>query len=407
MNNNQFSNNVTAFFAKSEDQRIRELNEAQSVKARLGSFIRAISVFLYPILAMWTGASAALFMGLAMWKMTNAFYMSVIAAICLAGVIEVMKLWAGGKTIHFFVYGWFKEGAHYIIMSIPVICLGCIAFGGSIYLAIKGSPMVTRLIAEQSTTLPLVSIDSIGRKYQSEIYDLNQRQQEAQRTTWRGKLTVGAIGLSKQLNKSKLQILNTRDREIQAAIDANQRTMADSELFKSDWGKWLSSLGGWAEGIQFLILVMVAMYYRYAYLEDQKSTTPDHSNPQIKAFSIPSSTSVPNPVSNHTPIGFKRYDSTMAIPETVPVLNAQTVFKQGQTEVIKHVNVNGEIKHYTRKQVENLINTYATREADATKKHPQLIGEKQEKSKRTIQNNRQWREYWENRLTEFTSQTHV
>lgn len=119
-------------------------------------------------------------------------------------------------------------------------------FGGGIYFDFKGAPIVTKYIKERQippTNESVADIESrINSYYDQKIEDLNNRQDQALKTKWKGNITRGAVALSTQLEESKQAIEAQRDSSLTAAKLENKVLVEDYNNNTANTSYWIRGL---------------------------------------------------------------------------------------------------------------------------------------------------------------------
>jgi len=335
-------NKIKESIVQGQRETIRKENEASSVEQRFGGMIAFMQYFLYPILVIWTGTTAALFMYTSMAKASMSIIFGAFCAIMLASVIEGIKYYTGRKIINFFAQGWFKEGIHNVFLSIPILILGIAAFGGSVYLAVQGSPLLSSNIIE-SNGIQLVSVDSINAYYDGRVKSEQDKQNAAHKTTWKGSITTDAVRLSKSIQLTIDRIEKQRSAALETAIKENDSRKDNTKEFSNVWGSWLAGFGGWSEILQIVILVFSCLYSRYVYIEDMEEL--QEQNP-VLGYRSNHQNSV---INNKTPVN--EYDNARTVIRGFSPASAQE-----QTFVItKNEAVNDSFITETKYDTESLI----------------------------------------------------
>jgi hypothetical protein len=324
---------------------IRKENEATSVEARFGGMISFMQYFLYPVLLIWTGSTAALFMYTSMTKASTSVIFGAFCAIMLAGVIEGIKYYTGKKIVNFFAHGWYKEGIHNVFLSIPILILVIAAFGGSVYLAVKGSPLLSDNIIE-GNGIALVSTDSINTYFDGRIKSEQDKQNAAHRTTWHGVITTDAVRLSKSIQTTIDRIEKQRTSAIDAAEKENAARKAGTKEFSKIWGSWLSGFGGWAELLQVVILIFSCLYSRYVYIEDMED---DDQNTQLSGIGFRNKQSSNPAINNNTPHNNSRtiirgFHQAQQQPESFVITRNEAVSDSVVTDTIMDIESNIKLK---------------------------------------------------------------
>lgn len=297
-------NRIKESIVQKHRDNIRKENEATSVEERFGGMIAFMQYFLYPVLVIWTGTTAALFMYTSMSKASTSIFFGAFCAIMLSSVIEGIKYYTGRKIIHFFSQGWFKEGIHNVFLSIPILILGLAAFGGSVYLAVQGSPLLSSNII-QSNGIQLVSVDSINAYYDNRVKAEQDKQNAAHKTTWKGSITTDAVRLSKSIQQTIDRIEKQRSAALETANKENETRKTDTKEFSNVWGSWLSGFGGWSELLQVVILIFLCLYSKYVYIENMQE---NEEQSQVLGYRSNHSNSV---INNKMPVN--EYDNARTV----------------------------------------------------------------------------------------------
>ncbi len=348
---------LNSFLDKRHTDGVKNANEQLTVRARFGSFVDFLEWVVLPILILWTASTSGIFVYLNVQKMTNGWILPLLAMLLSIILIEGMKVSVGRKIAQSFTNGWYKDGAMYWLLLLPLFAFGAASYGGSIYLAVKGSPILSNYVTDQTSSPIKQDLANINSKYDDGIKAENKNKSKVYSNTWNGKVTENALSAGRQIEKTKQQINEARLLELRAATTENDRLQAEHDAFKVSWGSYISGFGGWAEFLQVLILFFSCLYEKSVYMEEfsveaieeEKNaaiTTPSTSTPSTTSGfthfpSVPFSSS-----EARTPAGFLRIDADGHV--VVPITPLQTFAK---VEVRNIEDVEREIKAVLRNNI--------------------------------------------------------
>lgn len=279
---------------ESKLEQIKKIGDAEYFDDRFGGIVTFLQYVILPILVLWCALTGGAFVGLNIYQLTQSGLAALMIAALFVVFLEASQLKIGKKIIDAVCFGWWKEGWHYAAIISVLVIFFLAAFGGSIYLSVKGSPIASSYIADLVCPPTLSNTDSISSTYKAALLSQDSKtstalgiRTEKGLVAWKGQ----KIAELSERNKGKL--LDLQHAELSAVIARDSTGYAHFEAFKMTWGGWISSFGGWAEAMKLLILIIVGIYTYSTYVErfkgaqDEKPETevpPVPTNGQAKNF---------------------------------------------------------------------------------------------------------------------------
>lgn len=267
---------------ESKLQQIKKIGDAEFFDDRFGGIVTFLQYVILPILVLWCALTGGAFVGLNIYQLTQSGLAAFLIAALFVVFLEASQLKIGKKIIDAISFGWWREGWHYAAFVFVLSAFFLAAFGGSIYLSVKGSPIASSYIADLVCPPTLSNTDSINGTYKAALLSQDSKtgsalgiRTEKGVVSWKGQ----KIAELSERNKGKL--LDLQYAELSAVMARDSTGYARFEAFKSTWGNWISSFGGWAEAMKLLILIIVGIYTYSTYVERFKGAQEDKPETEV------------------------------------------------------------------------------------------------------------------------------
>jgi hypothetical protein len=396
MSTNQFAQRANQKRRRRALERIRGTAKRQSVYDRLGPFNQALSIVLI-LLIVWSVLTEFAFIFPQLLNTAGSKAFAITVTVILIISIEVLKIVGGRTLIRMVSFGWLQDGGHYRVMFGILLLPVLAAFLSSAYCTIMGAPTTVDHINRQTTTLPLVDLQEIRAGYDAKIAHQEQVIQQGKQMTWKGKVVSDGRKLIRQANETIEKLNDDLEAELAAARAKNSELVAGNQADVANVGTWLQGFGGIGELFSFLLLVFMTNYERAVADEDDGNDPEDSPpSPPGRKKSPPTAREIPFSLNGLTLSGLSEQSGTRPGSPEPPRAKMRAV---RDDRVIEHKGADGNVKLYTRKQVEGFISKYNGRLRRQEEKIEE--GTADQKIKDAYSNNLRWVNYWNDRLQEF------
>ena len=236
---NPAKTNLKEFEEDRELLRIKDKNEKLSFRHRLKG-LKQFAIVSILLLLSWSATTESLFLFSGFYETTSSLYASFLGVALIVILLEGGKLFFGTFTLLFLTQGWIKDGALYILTFIVLLPTSIGIFYGSYYMSVNGAPKIAKFVKTQTSTPPLIDIDSIHQNYDARIYPLQSKIDSSQNIKWKGVTTKTATKLSIAFQDQINQLEKHRENAILNASKMNQETLSKRQNSTESWGTWLS-----------------------------------------------------------------------------------------------------------------------------------------------------------------------
>lgn len=148
---------------------------------------------------------------------------------------------------------------------VGVFTVGIFIF--SIAFDLTGAPIVSEYVRSKQNPIEvkLISLDTVNKRYDDQIAEINKKQEEALNTKWKGNITRGAIQLSGEFEESKQQIQVERAAALEDARAQNEQLLIKYNNDTANTAYWVK--GGI---IVFILIEIVSLWFVSIYNDTAK-----------------------------------------------------------------------------------------------------------------------------------------
>jgi hypothetical protein len=212
------------------------------------------------VLLLWSASLETAFFYAGFKQMLSSNLAAIVIALVLALLLESLKYFSGTFAFRFLVRRWLGDGWHYVLAFMVVLPLCIASFVGSIFLSIRGAPLVASFYSEQGSQLNLVNLDSINIYFDARQKQLTKEKEAAIQIKKRGRTTSQATLWLTQIQSQSNSIEVQRDTALTQAKRVNNLLLANKKGASKNWGTWLSRFGGYGEMLTLFFLFFVEVF---------------------------------------------------------------------------------------------------------------------------------------------------